>query len=223
VGAQTAILLAEFPELCVTGIDVEEAQLAEARRSLGELPWARGRYDFQRMNAERLDIEPGLHDAAFVCWVLEHVASPVRVLTELRRVLAPGAVVVCTEVHNATLFLHPPCPHTQTFWAAFNARQVALGGDPVVGGKLGNLLVSAGFRDVITEVKTFFFDRRTPEQRAEFLPYFRDLLLSAAPGLLEAGSITGETTLGMTAELERAAYEDDSVFFYSFIRAIAVV
>lgn len=110
VGAQTAILLARFPELGVTGIDVEEAQLVEARRNLAALALATGRYDLQQMNAECLNIEPGQHDAAFVCWVLEHVASPSRVLAELRRVLSRGAIVVCTEVHNATLFLHPTAP-----------------------------------------------------------------------------------------------------------------
>lgn len=90
-----------------------------------------------------------------------------------------------------------------------------------MGAKLGNLLVSTGFREVATEVKTFFFDRRTPEMRAQFIAYFRELLLSAAPGLLDAGKIASETVLGMTQELDRAVHEEDGVFFYSFIRATA--
>jgi ubiquinone/menaquinone biosynthesis C-methylase UbiE len=221
VGAQTEILLRHFPELHVVGIDIQEDQLTEARRFLATVPWATGRYEILRMDAEKLELDSESFDGAFLCWVLEHVPSPQRVLGEVRRVLAPGAPIVCSEVLNATFFIDPYSPSTLRYWLAFNDRQIELGGDPFVGAKLGNLLSSVGFRDVVTEVKTFHLDNRAPAERTEMLAYWSELLLSGAPALLEAGKVSEEVVSGMTAELERVSRDPNSVFFYSFIQARA--
>ena len=221
VGAQTEILLRHFPDIHVTGIDINDEQLAEARRFLGTVPWAVGRFDILKMDAQKLEFEPESFDGAFLCWVLEHVSSPPRVLGEVRRVLAPGAPIVCSEVLNATFFIDPYSPDTLRYWMAYNDRQIELGGDPFVGAKLGNLLSSVGFRDVTTEVKTFHLDNRAPGERAEFLAYWSELLLSGAPALLEAGKVSEDTVDGMTRELDRVARDPNSVFFYSFIQARA--
>jgi SAM-dependent methyltransferase len=185
------------------------------------VPWASGRYEIRKMDAEKLEFDPETFDSAFLCWVLEHVPSPQRVLGEVRRVLAPGAPIVCSEVLNATFFIDPYSPDTLRYWMAFNDHQIELGGDPFVGAKLGNLLSSVGFRDVSTEVKTFHLDNRAPAERAEFLAYWSDLLLSGAPALLAAGKVSQEVVDGMTRELDRVARDPNSVFFYSFIQARA--
>ena len=221
VGAQTEILLRHFPDLHVTGIDIDAGQLAEARRFLGTVPWATGRFDIREMNAEKLELEPESFDCAFLCWVLEHVPSPQRVLGEVRRVLAPGSPVVCSEVLNATFFLDPYSPDTLRYWMAYNDRQIELVGDPFVGAKLGNLLSSVGFRDVTTEPKTFHLDNRAPVERAEMLAYWSELLLSGAPALLDAGNVSPDVVEGMTRELDRVARDPNSVFFYTFIQARA--
>jgi ubiquinone/menaquinone biosynthesis C-methylase UbiE len=225
VGAQTEILLRHFPELHVTGIEINEAQIAEARRFLGEVAWAQvngaPRYEIMKMDATKLEFAPESFDAAFLCWILEHVGEPARVLSEVRRVLMPGSPVVCNEVLNATFFIDPYSPDTLRYWMAFNDHQLSVGGDPFVGAKLGNLLQSVGFRDVTTEVKTFHLDNRAPGERAEFLAYWTELLLSGAPALLAANKVSSEIVAGMTRELERVARDPNSVFFYSFIQARA--
>jgi SAM-dependent methyltransferase len=221
VGAQTEILLRHFPDLHVTGVDIDDEQLAEARRFLSSVAWATGRFDIRKMDAQKLEFDPESFDAAFLCWVLEHVPSPPRVLGEVRRVLAPGAPIVCSEVLNATFFIDPYSPDTLRYWMAYNDRQIELGGDPFVGAKLGNLLSSVGFRDVTTEVKTFHLDNRAPGERAEFLAYWTELLLSGAPALLEVGKVSQDVVDGMASELDRVARDPNSVFFYSFIQARA--
>lgn len=221
VGAQTEILLRHFPEIHVTGVEINDAQMEEARRFLATVPWATGRYDVVKGDATRLDFAPESFDAAFLCWILEHVGDPARVLGEVRRVLAPGAPVVCSEVLNATFFVNPYSPCTLRYWMAFNDHQISVGGDPFVGAKLGNLLQSVGFRDVTTEVKTFHLDNRAPGERAEFLAYWTELLLSGAPALLDAKEVEQDVVDGMTRELELVARDPNSVFFYSFIQARA--
>ena len=221
VGAQTEILLRHWPDLHVTGVEINEEQLTEARRFLSTVPWAQDRHTLTKADATQLEYEPESFDAAFLCWVLEHVSDPARVLSEVRRVLVPGSPVVISEVLNATFFIDPYSPDTLRYWMAFNDHQWSLGGDTFVGAKLGNLLQSVGFRDVTTEVRSFHLDNRAPGERAEFLAYWTELLLSGAPSLLAANKVSQEIVDGMTRELEVVARDPNSVFFYAFIQARA--
>ena len=220
VGAQSEILLRSFPDASLVGIDVSPDQVEAASRRLATAFGARA--ECRCMDARQMAFEASSFDGAFLCWILEHVADPECVLAEVRRVLAPGAPIVCCEVLNATLFIHPPSPNLGTYWAAYNEHQTAIGGDPYVGGKLGNLLLAAGFRDVTTRVQSYFLDGRDPEARADVMAYFDDLLLSAAPGLIEAGRVTPAIVAAMRAELAGAAVAPDGVFFHSFVRASAL-
>lgn len=70
-------------------IEINDAQIEEARRYLATVPWATGRYTITKGDATRLEFEAESFDSAFLCWVLEHVGSPTRVLSEVRRVLHP--------------------------------------------------------------------------------------------------------------------------------------
>lgn len=223
VGAQTEILLRYFPDLHVTGVDASQPNLEQARRYLGDRPWLVGRFDHFLGDAANLEFEVDTFDSAFLCWVLEHVADPARVLSEVRRVLRPGSPIVCTEVQNASFFLSPYSPATLSYWAAFNDHQFELGGDPFVGAKLGNLLQRVGYREIETAVRTIFLDNRAPGERAEFIAFWTELLLSGAPGLLEAGKVSTETIEAMKKELARVGRNPDAVFFYSFIQARARV
>jgi SAM-dependent methyltransferase len=221
VGAQTEILLRRFPEIHVTCVENNEFQLERARAFLATVPWAAGRHTLVRGDATRLEFESDTFDAGFVCWLLEHVPDPSLVLSELRRVLVPGSPVVVNEVLNATFFIDPYSPNTHRYWMAFNDRQLELGGDPFVGAKLGNLLQGVGFRDIETFVRTFHLDNRAPGERAEFLGYWTELLLSGSKELLDAGRVSAEVVEGMKAELARVGRDPNAVFFYSFIQARA--
>jgi SAM-dependent methyltransferase len=223
VGAQTDILLRHFPQLHVTGVDRSRDNLQRAKRHLSRTPWAKDRFELHRAAAETLPFGVDEFDGAFLCWILEHVEDPARTLAEVRRVLRSGSPVVITEVMNATFFLDPYSPNTLRFWRAFNDVQLAMGGDPFVGAKLGNLLLGNGFTDIRTEVKTFHLDNRSPGERTEFLAYWTDLLLSGAPALARAGKVPAAVVAGMRKELQRVARDPDAVFWYSFVQARARV
>ncbi|MCU1205644.1 methyltransferase domain-containing protein [Stenotrophomonas maltophilia] len=223
VGAQTEILLRRFPELHVTGVDLSETQLATARENLARTPWCSDRYTLQQADAGELPFEARSFDSAFLCWVLEHVPSPARVLSEVRRVLAPGSPVYITEVMNASFLLDPYSPHIWRYWMAFNDFQYDHGGDPFVGAKLGNLLLAGGFRDVHTEIKTIHLDNREPARRKTMIAFWEQLLLSAADQLLQAGSVDEETVEGMRRECRLVQNDPNAVFFYSFVQGRATV
>jgi ubiquinone/menaquinone biosynthesis C-methylase UbiE len=223
VGAQTDILLRRHPELHVTGVDASAPNLGRAKKHLGGLPWAKGRYALHAGDAGKLQFEADTFDGAFLCWILEHVPDPMLILSEARRVLRPGSPIVVTEVLNATFFLQPYSPRTLSYWKAFNEHQIALRGDPFVGAKLGNLLQAVGYRDIEVQVKPIHLDNRAPGERAEFLEYWTDLLLSGAAGLRDAGKVSDTVVTGMKEELQRVARDPDAVFFYAFVQARAVV
>lgn len=223
VGAQTEILLRRWPDLHVTGVDASQVNLDRARANLSARAWLAGRWDLSLQDAARMSFPADSFDAAFVCWLLEHVADPAHILSEVRRVLRPGSPVVITEVQNASFFIDPYSPHTLAYWMAFNDHQIELGGDPFVGAKLGNLLLTGGYRDIDARVHTIHLDNRAPGERAEFLAYWTELLLSGAEGLLAAGKVAPETVRGMEEELAAVAHDPDAVFFYSFVQATARV
>src|SRR5271154_5583463 len=62
VGAQTEILLRHFPDIHVTGVEINDAQIAEARRYLADVAWAHAgghpRYEIMKMDAAKLDFAP---------------------------------------------------------------------------------------------------------------------------------------------------------------------
>lgn len=223
VGAQTEILLRRFPDLHVTGIDLSEAQLDTARSNLAKTPWCSDRHVLLQADAGELPFGAREFDGAFLCWVLEHVPSPARVLSEVRRVLAPGSPVFITEVMNASFLLDPYSPNIWRYWMAFNDFQHDHGGDPFVGAKLGNLLLAGGFRDVQTEIKTIHLDNREPARRKTMIAFWEQVLLSAAEQLVAAGTVDAETVDGMRREFRQVQNDPNAVFFYSFVQARATV
>ncbi|MEL6905457.1 MAG: methyltransferase domain-containing protein [Planctomycetota bacterium] len=221
VGAQTEILLRHFPDLHVTIVEANEHNLGAARRYLSSMDWLEGRWDATHGDAHALDFAADSFDGAFLCWVLEHVREPARVLSEVRRTLRPGAPVVVNEVQNASFLVSPYSPAMLRYWTAFNDHQFELGGDPFIGAKLGNLLQRVGFTDIVTEVRPILLDNRRPAERAEFLDFWRDLLLSGCDSLMEAGKTDRETVSEMQRELKEVARDPDAVYFYCFVQARA--
>lgn len=221
VGAQSEIILRRFPKLKLTGIDLSKKQLATARENLSKIPYAKDRYDIQEMNAAAMRFAANSFDGAFLCWILEHVPEPVRVLSEVRRVLRPGSVVYITEVMNSSFFLNPYSPNTWKYWMAFNEYQMDKSGDPFVGAKLGNFLAQSGYKDIQTEIKTWFLDSRYPQARKDCIDYWTELLLSASEQLLADNYVSTEVVDGMKQEMASVSSDPNAVFFYSFVQARA--
>lgn len=221
VGAQSAILLRRFPKIRITGIDMSDAQLATCRKHLGMLPYAQGRYDIQKMDATALEFTGRRFDGAFLCWVLEHIPDPKRVLSEVRRVLKPGGRLYCTEVMNHSFFLDPYSPNVWKYWMAFNDFQFDSGGDPFIGAKLGNILTSLGYRRIETRIVTTLLDNRRPEKRREAIRERKELLFSAEDQLIKAGLVTKEIVEAAHKELDSVQRNPDAVIMDSFMQTYA--
>lgn len=224
VGAQTEVLLRRWPDLSILAVDRNRKSLGAARDLLEDIGGScKDRWQLMQCDAANLSLAPDTLDGAWLCWILEHVPDPEQVLREVRRVLRPEAEVIVSEVQNASLFLSPESPATSAYWDAFNQHQRDLGGDPYVGARLGNLLKAAGYQQIRTEVRPVLLDSRDEQERAEFLDYWTDLLLSGAPGLLESGRVEEDLVEAMKQELCQVGQDQNAVFFYAFVQARARV
>lgn len=223
VGAQSEILLRRFPEINLTGIDLNDNQLEAAKAAMQSSDFAKGRYQYKKMDAANMDFDSNSFDGAFLCWVLEHIPKPQRVLSEARRVLKNGSTIYITEVLNSSFFLDPYSPNVWAYWMKFNDYQYENAGDPFVGAKLGNFLMSLGFQDIKTEVKTWHYDNRFPDKRKETIDFWTDLLMSGKDQLIKEKVIDEELAEAAHSELKAVANDPDAVFFYSFVQASAKV
>lgn len=221
VGAQSKILLKRFPKIQITGVDFSPAQLHVAAQYL-KRPISDGRVHLLQQDAQQLDLVYKKYDAAFLCWFLEHVPEPLKVLKQVRKHLKPGAQIVLTEVFNQALFMEPYSPNYLKYWFEFNELQWTMKGHPFIGAQLGHLLKEAGFKSINVEFRPLHFDSRDSKQRAEFIEFFFQILLSAEPKLREKNKVSDEMVQQMYKEVEIAKKAKDSVFFYSFARATAI-
>lgn len=223
VGAQSEILLRRFPQIQLKSIDLNDKQLAACVDHLAQLSFAQNRYQIQKMDASHLAFSSRSFDGAFLCWILEHVPDPQRILAEVRRVLRPGSPIYVTEVANSSFFLEPYSPHVWKYWMAYNDYQHDQAGDPFIGPKLGNFLTAQGYREVQTNVKTWLFDNREPHRRKTAIEYWKELLLSGADQLIKANYVSKELVDGMKKEFDAVSVDPNAVFLYSFVQASAVV
>lgn len=219
VGAQTAVLLGLFPDLEVTSVDFSESQLSKARENLSTQS---ARVTFVHQDAETLAVEERF-DSAFICWALEHITKPLEVLRRMRAHLLPGARVHITEVFNSTFYCHPPAPAMDYYYQRYNEQQVRFGGNPDVGSQLGNLLFQAGFTEIQLLPHGFHLDQSKPEELKRFIAFWKILMKSGAPGLLEAGTVSQHDIDQMDNDLDRFLEDENAVFFYQFVQAKATV
>jgi predicted O-methyltransferase YrrM len=219
VGAQTRILLERFQDLQITCVDSSAVQLAQARINLASFG---DRVRFVEQDGAALQLGERF-DAAFVCWTLEHVTSPIRLLDKLKEHLQAGARVYVTEVFNSSLYVSPGHSHLRHYVEVMSDFQRNIGGNPDVGIELGNLLTEVGFSSCTTRFDGFYLDARSGEKRKTVTSYWKELLKSAAPALLAEGVITPEAVEKMLEDLEKLGNDENAIFFYQFVQAKATL
>jgi ubiquinone/menaquinone biosynthesis C-methylase UbiE len=93
-----AEILRRFRPSAIDAFDLDEAQIALARKRLASL----GRYGapvkLWAGDCERIDAEDGRYDAVFELAILHHVPDWRRALAEIRRVLRPGGLFLFEEL-----------------------------------------------------------------------------------------------------------------------------
>ena len=222
VGAQLKILARRYPQLSLTGIDLVASQIEAAHRYL-EPEILAEKVVLHVGDGGALPFADQSFDAGFLCWVLEHAPERTALLSDLRRVLEPGAVLFCTEVFLASLQLVPQCRAISRLWQLCQDYQVSIGGDPQAGVRLGTWLSKAGFGRITIDPLLIELDRRQTDmgRRARFWDYWYELMQSAIPGLAAAGLLDKGLTAAVDADFAVLRTDPDAIFHIDAVQARA--
>lgn len=123
----------------VNGLELNDAQLTQARSLGSRVTWVQG-------DAHQLPFDAQTFDVVYCRYILEHVADPNLVMAEARRVLKTGGRFYAQENNIEIHQTWPDCPSFLRLWDIFGKLQTDLGGDAYVGKKLFAMALEAGFK-----------------------------------------------------------------------------
>jgi SAM-dependent methyltransferase len=197
----------------VCGVERSAEQIAAAARH--------PRVSYVRGDAHQLDFPEGRFDLAYARYVLEHVADPLQVLREMRRVTRPGGRVAACENDVSLFRVDPPCPAFESVFAAFQQLQARLGGDSLVGRRLYRLFREAGFGQIELSVQPEIHWHGSPWFTAWMHNAVR-IVEGARDALVKAGLCDDRQVSAAVAELTQVAERADGSSIFVWNRAIAV-
>lgn len=125
--AGVALSLAARTPYMVVGIDLTTAMLEQGRANVNASPMA-DRIKLAVGRGEQLPFADGTFDALTFTYLLRYVDDPLSTLTELARVVRPGATVASLE------FLTPPNPFWRAWWWGFTRLVLPVAG-AITGGR----------------------------------------------------------------------------------------
>lgn len=220
VGAQTVVLARNSPTARFVAVDVSSDSVAETQRRLEAAGCANVRV--MQGDIHDLPMAEGSFDHVFVCFVLEHLADPLRALVALRRLLRPGGTITVIEGDHGSAFFHPDDGAARDAIACLVELQRRAGGDPMIGRRLTGLLQQAGFDRVRTTPRCVHADGATPALADAFTRRtFAAMAAAARDAALQARMIEPSRFDAGIAALHRSA-ERDGAFCYTFFKAVAV-
>jgi len=132
---------------------------------------ARASSEFHRENLEfivgsayELPFDDDTFDVVHTHQTLQHVADPVAVLREMRRVAKPGGIVAAREVDYAGTFWYPELPGLDAWIALYDRVHRSNGGEPDAGRRLKAWAREAGFTEAETAASLWNFANATDRE-----------------------------------------------------------
>ncbi len=162
--------------------------------------------------------EAGSFDVAVARFVLEHVADPLDVVSEMVRALRPGGRVVLLDDCHSILRLHPRCAPFRSLWDAYARSYAFLGCDADVGVRLPELLVRGGATP--SRITSVFYGACAGQP--EFAAIVRNaagVVRSVRDRMLSEGLVTRHAFDEGLAALEAWSAEPGAAFWYSILWA----
>ncbi len=220
VGAQTTTLAERSPKARFVSVDIAPDSL-RAARARAQRATLRN-VAFGRADLFALPFPPSSFDHVFVCFVLEHVAEPERVLAGLQRVLKPGGTLTVIEGDHGSAYFYPESSFARRAIQCLVDLQAQAGGNALIGRALYPLLVRAGFAEVRVSPRMVYVDASRPELVTGFTKStFTAMVEGVRERALASGAVAPEEWEQGIADLYRTA-EADGTFCYCFFKAVAV-
>jgi ubiquinone/menaquinone biosynthesis C-methylase UbiE len=217
-GAQTVIIAPQNPGCRFVSIDLSPESLRQAEslvreRGIGNVSFATG-------DIFRLQFPAGHFDHVFVCFVLEHVADPLRALARLKTVLKKGGSLTVIEGDHGSAYFYPESEAADQAIQAQVKLQAAGNGNANIGRRLYPLLTRAGFADCRVTPRLVYADSSRPGMVEGFTKNtFTAMIEGVRETALAAGIIEPSVFDQGIRDLYRTA-EKDGVFCYTFFKGV---
>jgi len=162
VGCGPGTITVEFADRLapgrVVGLDASAEVIAKAAE------FERPNLSFVVGDAYELPFGDDTFDIAHAHQTLQHVADPVRMLREMRRVVKPGGIVAARDVDYAGTFWFPQLPGLDAWLALYERVHRSNGGEPDAGRRLKAWAMEAGFEHVVTTASVWNFSDATDRE-----------------------------------------------------------
>jgi protein-L-isoaspartate O-methyltransferase len=218
VGSQTVTLARNSPNAIITSIDISETSILEAARKVE----AAGVNNVEFRQGDIFDLPEALDqfDHVFVCFVLEHLAEPVKALEILGERLRSGGDITVIEGDHGSAYFHPDSDAAHKAIQCQVELQRRAGGNALIGRQLHPLLRRAGFDSIHVSPRMVYVDSNRPDLIDGFTRRtFTAMIEGVRQAAIDAG-LSGEQAFDMgVRDLYRTA-EDDGVFCYTFFKAV---
>jgi len=218
VGAQTITLAQRSPDARFTSIDISAESVAEARRRADRAGLTNVEFSQADIFALPFDVES--FDHVFVCFVLEHLSSPVAALSILRRFLRRGGTITVIEGDHGSTYFHPDSAAAQ---AAINCQvtlQQRAGGNALIGRQVYPLMIEAGFAAVRVSPRMVYVDASRPDLVDGFTrKTFTAMIEGIREPAIAAGLMAAASFDAGVRDLHRTT-EPDGVFCYTFFKGV---
>jgi SAM-dependent methyltransferase len=221
VGAQTVTLARRSPGAAFVAVDRSPEALAAARQAVRRSRLTN--VEFQRADLFDLPFDARSFDHVFVCFVLEHLAEPVRALEALARLVTPGGTVTAIEGDHGSAYFHPDSASARAAIDCLVELQAHAGGNALLGRQIHPIMVAAGLRDVRVSPRMVYVDRTRPDLAERFTKKtFTAMVADVRQAAIAARLTTGARFDDGIRELRRTARRD-GVFCYTFFKGVGVV
>ncbi len=222
VGAQTEIIAQANPKSQFVSIDISANSLEIARAKIEEQQIQN--VEFRLQDARKMSKEKdGLFDHVFICFLLEHLSTPVELLKALKHLIKPGGTITVIEGDHGSTFFHPDNAFAQKVVSAQVALQRKRGGNANIGRALYPFLNEAGYKNIAVSPRQIYVDGSKPKLVEGFIKNtFTAMIQGMSEGILSEGVLTKSDLQEGIRGLLRTA-ESDGVFSYTFFKARAIV
>jgi ubiquinone/menaquinone biosynthesis C-methylase UbiE len=220
VGAQTIILGQKSPSALITSVDISEESVASAKEK-ADLAGLNN-VTFQRGDIFDLKFPNASFDHVFVCFVLEHLKSPVEALAGLKRFLKPGGTITVIEGDHGSAYFHPDSAQAHAAIQCQIDLQAQAGGNPLIGRELYPLLAKSGYSDVKVSPRMVYVDSSRPNLVDGFIKKtFTAMVEGVREQALSRQLVDQDTFDKGIRDLYRTA-EPDGTFCYTFFKAVGI-
>jgi len=191
------------PDGEAVGVDISTDQLTVARREAERSGLRQLR--FHQAGVYDTGLPRGRFDLVYCRFLLCHVGDPEAGVREMRALLKPGGVLLCEDVHVASVFCDPPDERYHRMRDIMVALGSSRGVDYCLGPRLHRIFKQTGFEDAQVHIDQPVYSRGEHKRLWEYT------FLEAAPAMIQVGLVDAAELRDLAQAMAAVAADESSI------------